>query len=158
MIKSDLPSTISTHIFHSLRQKIIETGLRYHLVTRHTSLVAVEDESTRPEETPLKAWPVPTHLPAGWELEEIWLKRPEAKDTAGRVVSAQKASYAIEREVVKKGSAEKGKRNAEERVAAQTMMAAHLPRTATSAPLFMIIGLLLLITAFFLGRRIRARW
>ena len=141
-----------------LRQKIIETGLRYHLVTRHTSLVAVEDESTRPEEKPLKAWPVPTHLPAGWELEEIWLKRPEANDTAGRVVSAKNASYAIEREVVKKGSAEKGKRNAEERVAAQTMMAAHLPRTATSAPLFMIIGLLLLITAFFLGRRIRARW
>jgi LPXTG-motif cell wall-anchored protein len=96
---------------------------------------------------------VPTHLPAGWELEEIWLKRPEAKDTAGRVVSAKKASYAIEREVARK------RKVSEDQIAlAQTMMAAHLPRTATPASLFMIIGLLLLITAFFLRRRIWARW
>ena len=141
-----------------LRQKIIETGLRYHLVTRHTSLVAVENESTRPEETPLKAWPVPTHLPAGWELEEIWLEKPLPDATASSYVVASAAPKQMVAYEKRKAKNENQKRKAEEIAAAQTMMAAHLPRTATPALLFMIIGLLLLITAFFLRRRIRARW
>ena len=141
-----------------LRQKIIETGLRYHLVTRHTSLVAVEDESTRPEETPLKAWPVPTHLPAGWELEEIWLEKPLPDATASSYVLASAAPKQMVAYEKRKAKNENQKRKAERIAAAQTMMAAHLPRTATPASLFMIIGLLLLITAFFLRRRIRARW
>jgi len=149
-----------------LRQSIIETGLRYHLVTRHTSLVAVEDEATRPQDAPLTAWPVPTHLPAGWELEEIWLQRPSADATVGVDFFAKTASYAMERQVLNKRSTEKGKRIEERNrmaspdqiATAQTMMDAYLPRTATPASLFMIIGLLLLVTAFFLRRRIRARW
>ena len=93
-----------------LRQSIIETGLRYHLVTRHTSLVAVEDESTRPQDAPLKAWPVPTHLPAGWELEEIWLEKPLMDATASAYVLASAApkqmkAYEKERQRTKTKSA-----------------------------------------------------
>ena len=140
-----------------LRQSIIETGLRYHLVTRHTSLVAVEDESTRPQDAPLKAWPVPTHLPAGWELEEIWLEKPLMDATASAYVLASAAPKQMKAYEKRKAKNENQKRKAERIATAQTMMSAHLPRTATAASLFMIIGLLLLITAFFLRRRIRAR-
>jgi len=141
-----------------LRQKIIETGLRYHLVTRHTSLVAVEDEATRPQDAPLEAWPVPTHLPAGWELEEIWLEKPLMDAKASTYVLASTAPKQMKAYEKRKAKNENQKRKAERIATAQTLMSAHLPRTATPASLFMIIGLLLLITAFFLRRRIRARW
>jgi len=141
-----------------LRQSIIEIGLRYHLVTRHTSLVAVEDEATRPQDAPLTAWPVPTHLPAGWELEEIWLEKPLMDATASSYVLASTAPKQMVAYEKRKAKNENQKRKAERIATAQTMMDAYLPRTATPASLFMIIGLLLLITAFFLRRRIRARW
>jgi len=141
-----------------LRQKIIETGLRYHLVTRHTSLVAVEDEATRPQDAPLEAWPVPTHLPAGWELEEIWLEKPLMDAKASTYVLASTAPKQMKAYEKRTAKNENQKRKAERIATAQTLMSAHLPRTATPASLFMIIGLLLLITAFFLRRRIRARW
>jgi len=152
------------------REKIIETGLRYHLVTRYTSLVAVEKESSRPHDAPLEAWPVPTHLPAGWQLEKIWLEKPAMKSEAATAgfISAEKTSIQLEKKraangkrlAERRGKLEERKPNALQRqiASAQPLVAAHLPRTATPALLFMLTGLLLLITAVFLRRRVRAQW
>jgi len=152
------------------RDKIIETGLRYHLVTRYTSLVAVEKESSRPHDAPLKAWPVPTHLPAGWQLEKIWLEKPamESEAATAGFISAEKTSIQLENKRVangkrlaeRRGKLEERKPNALQRqiASAQPLVAAHLPRTATPALLFVLTGLLLLITAVFLRRRVRTQW
>ena len=50
-----------------IKDDITATGLRYQLVTQHTSLVAVEQESSVPFDETLKTRPVPINLPAGWD-------------------------------------------------------------------------------------------
>jgi Ca-activated chloride channel family protein len=51
----------------AIKSEIIATGLQYQIVTKHTSLVAVEQESTVPFGENLKPWAAPINLPAGWE-------------------------------------------------------------------------------------------
>jgi Ca-activated chloride channel family protein len=62
-----------------IRASIIAHAIRYHLVTRFTSLVAVEEVvvNTSGESQTV---PVPTELPAGWEMEKVF--GPPATGTA----------------------------------------------------------------------------
>lgn len=49
-----------------LRSKIVEVGLAHHLVSRFTSLVAVDTTPSRPEDEALTSRPLPIQTPAGW--------------------------------------------------------------------------------------------
>ena len=51
----------------AVRQAIVQVALRHNLVTRHTSLVAVDVTPVRPETAPLAGGPMPTNLPKGWD-------------------------------------------------------------------------------------------
>jgi Ca-activated chloride channel homolog len=66
-----------------LRARVIEDAIRYRLVTRFTSLVAVEDVIANTSgELPLTA-AVPTALPHGWQMEKVFGANP-ATGTADR--------------------------------------------------------------------------
>ena len=54
-----------------VRKQVVELGLEHHLVTKHTSLVAVDVTPTRPEDEGLRTSAVPTNLPHGWTYEGI---------------------------------------------------------------------------------------
>jgi Ca-activated chloride channel family protein len=54
----------------SVRLAVVEHALRYHLVTRFTSLVAVEEVVANPDGT-LQQARVPTELPSGWKMEAV---------------------------------------------------------------------------------------
>lgn len=54
-----------------IRSTIIEHAIRYHLVTRFTSLVAVEEMIVNPG-GPASTVAVPTELPAGWKAEKVF--------------------------------------------------------------------------------------
>ncbi len=54
-----------------IRQSVIDHAIRYHLVTRFTSLVAVEEVVVNPGGESGKA-PVPSELPAGWQMEKVF--------------------------------------------------------------------------------------
>jgi Ca-activated chloride channel family protein len=56
----------------ALRTRIRDLGLGHHLVTAYTSLVAIDVTPLRPADAPLHGAAVPTHLPAGWELEGVF--------------------------------------------------------------------------------------
>jgi len=56
----------------SVRKKIVEVGIAYHLVTKHTSLVAVEQVVSRPKDKKLKTKPVPVNLPFGWIYDSVF--------------------------------------------------------------------------------------
>ncbi|HZF15959.1 MAG TPA: marine proteobacterial sortase target protein [Steroidobacteraceae bacterium] len=58
------------------RTQVIEIALAHHLVTKYTSLVAIDPMPVRPLNTPLKAGTVPTNLPAGWVFEPQWGELP----------------------------------------------------------------------------------
>src|SRR5262249_94345 len=62
-----------------IRTSVIAHAIRYHLVTRFTSLVAVEEvvSNTSGQSTTV---PVPTELPAGWEMDKVF--GPPATGTA----------------------------------------------------------------------------
>ena len=71
----------------SVRKKIVELGIEHHLVTKHTSLVAVEQVASRPKDQQLKTSPAPVNLPHGWRYgsvfgtaEERTLAMPEVEE------------------------------------------------------------------------------
>jgi Ca-activated chloride channel family protein len=55
-----------------LRQAVIDVALRHHLVSRYTSLVAVETTPARPEHQPLQTHAMKTNLPHGMQYEAIF--------------------------------------------------------------------------------------
>jgi len=59
-----------------IRQKIIETALMHHLVSKYTSLVAVDITPARVQEEILESHVLPVNLPAGWEYEKVFGQRP----------------------------------------------------------------------------------
>lgn len=54
------------------RAKVVELALAHHLVTKYTSLVAVDRTPVRPDGMDLKTAPLPTNLPHGWVYESVF--------------------------------------------------------------------------------------
>jgi hypothetical protein len=54
-----------------VRTTLVAHAIRYRLVTRFTSLVAVEEIVTNPTGQS-GTLPVPTQLPAGWQLDKVF--------------------------------------------------------------------------------------
>jgi len=67
-----------------VREKVLEVALEHHLVSKYTSLVAVDVTPTRPEDAELKSGAVPTNLPAGWQHDKVFGHLPKGA-TPGRV-------------------------------------------------------------------------
>ena len=55
---------------------ILSLALEHQLVTRLTSLVAVDQTPSRPDGEPLKLAELPINLPAGWDFEKVFGERP----------------------------------------------------------------------------------
>ncbi len=60
----------------AVRQAVIEVALEHHLVSKYTSLVAVDVTPAKPEESDLATGAVPTNLPDGWEFEKVFGPAP----------------------------------------------------------------------------------
>ncbi|HXV25153.1 MAG TPA: marine proteobacterial sortase target protein, partial [Alphaproteobacteria bacterium] len=56
----------------SVRGKIVEIALHHHLLSEHTSLIAVDPMPARPAEAELVTANVPLNLPAGWRYESVF--------------------------------------------------------------------------------------
>ena len=55
-----------------IRRAVVEVALGHHLVSRYTSLVAVDVTPSRPGREDLTTRPVPTNLPAGWDFGSVF--------------------------------------------------------------------------------------
>ncbi len=55
---------------------ILALALEHHLVSRLTSLVAVDDVISRKPGAPLTRADIPLNLPAGWDFEKVFGDRP----------------------------------------------------------------------------------
>ncbi|ACL60363.1 marine proteobacterial sortase target protein [Methylobacterium nodulans] len=110
---------------------ILSLALEHRLMTRLTSLVAVDVTPRRPTGTPLTAADLPLTLPAGWDFEAVF----------GRSGAAQPAQPARERRA---------------QVPSPLATAASgiaLPQTASDAPLLLWLGLSLLAASALILRR-----
>ena len=150
-------------------KRILALGLDHQLVTRLTSLVAVDKTPSRPDGAKLVRADLPLNLPAGWDFDKVFGERPQLQqprkdDRAQPSAPAEDRSDQRQRDASAAGTA-KYKYARAVPVAAAPMVvatrapAAHgvmLPRTATDADLRMIAGFVL----FFLGLVMMAalRW
>ncbi|UWU76754.1 marine proteobacterial sortase target protein [Bradyrhizobium huanghuaihaiense] len=112
---------------------ILALALDHQIVTRLTSLVAVDKTPSRPEGEPLKLSELPINLPAGWDFEKVFGERPHLTPTQLRERHADARNQSATR-----------------RPAPAAPDAIRLPKTATSAELKMIAGFILIVLALVL--------
>ncbi|MEH2504673.1 Ca-activated chloride channel family protein [Bradyrhizobium sp. AZCC 1578] len=112
---------------------ILALALEHQLVTRLTSLVAVDKTPSRPQGEPLKVSELPINLPAGWDFEKVFGERPRAPampmERRADTEEARVQIAALKRV---------------QPVATAAPSTVTLPRTATDAELKMIAGVILL--------------
>jgi Ca-activated chloride channel family protein len=65
-----------------VRAAVVDLALTHHLVTKYTSLVAVDRTPARPDGTALKAAALPTNLPEGWTYEAVFGELPQGATDA----------------------------------------------------------------------------
>ncbi|MGA7807931.1 marine proteobacterial sortase target protein [Bradyrhizobium sp.] len=115
---------------------ILALALEHQLVTRLTSLVAVDRTPSRPAGEPLKLAELPINLPAGWDFEQLFGERPHlpAPPAERRAEADGRVQVAgLKRPVI---------------VAAPATIT--LPKTATDAELSMMLGGALLVLSLLL--------
>lgn len=111
---------------------ILALALDHQIVTRLTSLVAVDKTPSRPEDTPLKLSELPINLPAGWDFAKVFGERqPLPTQLRERHADARNQPAA-------------------RRPTPRAPDAIRLPKTATSAELKMIGGFILIVLALIL--------
>ena len=61
----------------SVKPAVVQIALEHHLVSKYTSLVAVDKTPARPAEELLKTTLMPTNLPEGWSHEQVFGELPQ---------------------------------------------------------------------------------
>src|SRR6266481_2210990 len=113
-------------------KSILALALEHQLVTRLTSLVAVDQTPSRPDGAPLQLAELPINLPAGWDFEKVFGERP--KLPAAPMERRAEADGRVQVAALKRPLP----------VAVPAPATITLPRTATDAELSMILGAILL--------------
>jgi Ca-activated chloride channel homolog len=137
---------------------ILALALEHQLVTRLTSLVAVDKTPSRPDGETLKLSELPLNLPAGWDFEKVFGPRSREQQPA------DPANVPVERRAdatdAKDGRVQLAKADVAKLqtvmvrrpviVPAAQAQGVMLPKTATDAELKMIAGALLAAAAMLL--------
>ncbi len=121
-------------------QRILALALDHHLVSRLTSLVAVDKTPARPAGAHLVRAELPLNLPAGWEFDKVFGGERKALDRAQPQVDERRADNSGTATPTKVAAA----------VAVTSGNGVVLPKTATDAELKFLAGLLLLGLAILL--------
>jgi Ca-activated chloride channel family protein len=135
-------------------QRILALALQHHLVSRLTSLVAVEQAVSRREGAGLTRADIPLNLPAGWEFDKVFggehpaqLPPRRADDPARKIERAAYASVTVS--AAAKPSATSGQ---------TARSAVLLPKTATDAELRLWFGFMLCTIGTVLFALLRRRF
>jgi Ca-activated chloride channel family protein len=118
---------------------ILALALEHQLVTRLTSLVAVDKTPSRPDGEPLTLAELPLNLPAGWDFAKVFGERPHppAAPTERR---ADAGAGKVQLAALKRPGP----------VVPATPATIQLPKTATDAELKIIAGVILLTVSLLL--------
>ncbi|HEV7321951.1 MAG TPA: marine proteobacterial sortase target protein [Ensifer sp.] len=135
----------------SLDRQIEAVALAHHLVSRVTSLVAVDKTPSRPADQNLSETRLPLNLPAGWDFGKVFGEKP-ADTLPGKV---------DERDAARESQTKLAMLTADRMLAAPTARSASLiaeasnqvalPQTATEADKQILVGLMLLAFALLAG-------
>jgi Ca-activated chloride channel family protein len=145
-------------------KRILALGLDHALVTRLTSLVAVDKTPSRPDGVRLSRADLPLNLPAGWDFDKVFGEQPQAPrkdDRTERSVPAPDRPATPERDAAlqpaspgtakaKVAAARSLQVLPQPMVVAQAPQAVTLPKTATDAELRLFAGLALILISLLL--------
>jgi len=127
----------------SVRQAVTATALRHKLVSRYTSLIAVEQKISRPVDEPLFGRDIARNLPDGWVYDKVFgarlkqMKAPVRKAAfSGAPAAATPAAAAAD-----------AARAAVRLPAGGQAVSVRLPAGATSGPLQLFAGIAALLAA-----------
>ena len=118
---------------------ILALALEHQLVTRLTSLVAVDKTPSRPEGEALKLSELPLNLPAGWDFAKVFGERPQLP-VAPKERRAEAGDARVQVAALKRPSP----------VVMTAPATVQLPKTATDSELKMIAGSILLMLSLIL--------
>ncbi len=122
------------------REKIVRVALAHQLISKYTSLVAVDDRVARPEAIDLVSAAVPSNLPAGVDPAFVTLKRSRAANAPTRSLApAPSPALRIHRDALAVGKS------------------VPLPQTATPAMQRLLAGILALLLASLLAATLAYR-
>jgi Ca-activated chloride channel family protein len=121
---------------------ILRLALDHQLVTRLTSLVAVDKTPSRPDGEPLKLTELPLNLPAGWEFAKVFGEQSLPSPATPQLLPGERRADAARIQVAE------AKRALPVLAPAPTTVT--LPKTATDAELKMIAGSILLALSLIL--------
>ena len=113
-------------------RRILALALDHHIVSRRTSLVAVDKTPARPRGQLLTRADVPLNLPAGWDFDKVFGEPVKTRHAEGQFKAVALAALP---------------KGADQSKAAELV----LPETATPAELLMLIGSLLAAMALALS-------
>jgi Ca-activated chloride channel family protein len=139
--------------------RILALALEHHLVTRVTSLVAVDKTPSRPEGARLTLAELPLNLPAGWEFEKLFRETPDGAARGGQSPRPRVPFGAPEERRAQEEGTTRYARLARSAAATPAAPIVSLPRphagvklppTATDAELRLLAGLLLSLMALLL--------
>jgi Ca-activated chloride channel homolog len=119
---------------------ILALALEHQLVTRLTSLVAVDKTPSRPDGEPLKLSQLPINLPAGWDFEKLFGDRGRALPPSPASDERRADAQPVQLAMAKRAAVS----------VAQPLTTVALPKTATDAELKMMLGAFLLALSFLL--------
>jgi Ca-activated chloride channel family protein len=60
-----------------VKAQVVALGLEHHIVTKHTSLVAVDVTPVRPQDAALERQAIAANLPSGWTYEGVFGQLPQ---------------------------------------------------------------------------------
>jgi Ca-activated chloride channel family protein len=113
---------------------ILVLALKHQLVTRLTSLVAVDKTPSRPEGEPLKVSELPLNLPAGWVFEKVFGEHGQRLSLPNERRADDRSDGKLQLALAKRPMP----------AVAQPITSLVLPKTATDAEWKMMLGSLLL--------------
>ncbi len=138
---AEVESTLGKISREEADKRILKLALENSLVSRLTSLVAVDKTVTRSQDKPLTRADVPLNLPAGWDFDKVF-----GEQTTRRAALESDSNIQLAKLV-------QGNKPVAKQAPADELP---LPQTATDAELRMIAGLMLLLASaglFFFTRK-----
>ncbi len=120
---AEVASTLGRISPEEADRRILALSLDHHLVSRVTSLVAIDKTPSRPADVALTRAEVPLNLPHGWDFDKVFGEKPKAKRAS---VDAKLIRIASKPVTITKG-----------------LEQLQLPQTATPSQLLMLLGLVL---------------
>jgi Ca-activated chloride channel homolog len=126
-------------------KRILQLALEHSLLSRLTSLVAVDKTPSRPENAPLARADVPLNLPAGWEFDKVFGEHPRGEAPVNAAPGNQEATPELIDAAYKQAVAASHQPLSATTRVAQSKAGVPLPQTATSATAYLLGGALLLL-------------